>query len=87
LARPLWRLSVLRWHDFSCEQERKEIKGILTERQHLEYHEAPGDNFSPAAFVSGLGEKVVPESLGVMLLLVKDLRGNLGCDMVLQVIA
>jgi hypothetical protein len=68
-------------------KKRGGIEAIFTKRQHLENHEAPGDDFHPAALVSGLGEKVVPEILGVMLGFVEDQRGDLWYDVVLRVVA
>lgn len=60
---------------------------LLTKCQHLENHQAPSHDLPPAAFVLGLCNEVEPKALGIMLLCINDVGGDVFGDVVRNVIS
>jgi hypothetical protein len=59
----------------------------VTISHHFQDHQAAGYDFHPAPPVFRLGNKTVPEGLGVVLLLVQDKRRDVLSDMACDVVA
>lgn len=67
--------------------ERWKLLGIDTVCHHLEDHQAPRHYLSPSALVLGLRDEVVPEGLGIVLLGIQDLCGDVFGDVIADVVS